>query len=102
LLLTNAIILALMDRNSAAEKALKEIESRWPEWDRPYLVHGLLIERARPREASQKLRTAIALGSRGPAAGCALARLTSSPSPDTQCSCGSGLQELLFPPCARP
>ena len=31
----NAIVLALMDQDSPAEQALKEIELRWPEWDRP-------------------------------------------------------------------
>ena len=62
-------------RRRAAEKALKEIESEWPEWDRPYLAHGLLLERSQPREAGRKLRTAIALGSQDPAARCALARL---------------------------
>ena len=57
--LTKAIVLGLMDRHSAAEKTLREIESRWPEWDRAYLAHGLLLERsARPDEARQKLRTA--------------------------------------------
>jgi len=71
--LTQAVVLGLMDRNPAADKALKEIESQWPEWDRPYLAHGLLLERAQPREAGRKLRTAIALGSTDPAVRCALA-----------------------------
>jgi tetratricopeptide (TPR) repeat protein len=101
LLLTAAIVQALMDRTADAEKALKEIESQWPEWDRAYLVHGLMMERTRPREAIQKLRTAIALGSQDPSARCALARLASSTPPDTLCRCVGGLYELLFPTCAR-
>jgi thioredoxin-like negative regulator of GroEL len=100
LLLSNAIALALMDRNSAAEQALKEIELRWPEWDRPYVVHGLLLEHsARPRDARQKLQTAAALGSQDPAGRCALARLATSSHPDPQCACRVGLYELLFPTC---
>jgi tetratricopeptide (TPR) repeat protein len=100
LILINAIALALMGRNSAAERALKEIELRWPEWDRPYVVHGLLLERgARPRHARQKLQTAIALGSQDPAGRCALARLATSSNPDPQCACRVGLYELLFPSC---
>jgi tetratricopeptide (TPR) repeat protein len=100
LILINAIALALMDRNSAAERALKEIELRWPEWDRPYVVHGLLLERgARPRDARQKLQTAMALGSQDLAGRCALARLATSSNPDPQCACWVGLYELLFPSC---
>jgi tetratricopeptide (TPR) repeat protein len=102
LLLASAIVLCLMERNAAAEKVLKEIESQWPEWDRPYLVHGLLLERGQPREARQKLRTAMALGSHDPAVRCAMARLTPSASLEPQCSCVSGLYELLFPKCAPP
>jgi len=54
LLLTRAMVLALTERNNAAEQALNEIESQWPEWDRPYVVHGVLLEKAgriRPRAA---------------------------------------------------
>src|SRR5207244_6549203 len=100
LILINAIALALLERNSAAEQALKEIELRWPEWDRPYVVHGLLLERAaQPRDARQKLQTALALGSRDPAGRCALARLATSSNPDPQCACRAGLYDLLFPSC---
>jgi tetratricopeptide (TPR) repeat protein len=102
LLLTQAIVLALMDRNGAAEKVLKDIESQWPEWDRPYLVHGMLLERSQPEEARRKLQTALALGSIDPALSCAVARLTPSASPGAQCSCVSGLYELLFPRCSQP
>ena len=80
LLLTEAIVMGLMDRAADAEKLLNQIESRWPEWDRAYLVHGLLLQRARPAEARQKLQTARALGSPEISAGC-------------------GLEQLLFPPC---
>ena len=101
LLLTRAIVLGLADQNSSAERAVKEIESQWPEWDRPYLVHGLLLERSQPRAALQKLGAAIALGSTDPAARCALARLNSA-AQDPQCSCAGGLYELLFPSCVKP
>jgi tetratricopeptide (TPR) repeat protein len=103
LILINAIALALMDQNTAAEQALKEIELRWPEWDRPYVVHGLLLESARPSDARRNLQTAMELGSRDPAGRCALARLASpSSNPDPQCACRIGLYESLFPSCARP
>ena len=82
LLLEQAILLALTDNMPAAEQTLKQIESRWPEWDRAYLVHGLLFEQVkRTGAARQKLQTAIALGSGDLAARCALARLGGHPSP---------------------
>lgn len=102
LLLTEAIVLALVDRNGDADKALKKIESQWPEWDRPYLVHGLLLETSQPVEARRKFQTASALGSRDPALRCAVARLSSSNAPEGQCSCVSGLYNLLFPQCTPP
>lgn len=99
--LIRAIVLALADRSVEAEKAMKQIESQWPEWDRAYLVHGMLVERTQPLEAARKVRTAIALGSQDPAARCVLTRLTSPGVSDPTCSCVGGLRELLFPTCAR-
>lgn len=101
LLLLKAIVLGLVDRNAEAGKALQEIESQWPEWDRPYVAHGLTLERVQPREALRKLRTAVALGSQDPTARCAVARLGQSKDINPQCSCAGGLYEMLFPPCAR-
>ena len=99
LLLTKAVVLGLMDRHADAEKAVKDIESRWPEWDRPYLVHGLLLEQTRPAEAKQKIQTAAALGAQDLAVKCAQARLTNVPTPDPQCDCAKGLYEVLIPGC---
>ncbi len=99
LLLARAVVLALMDRTPGAEKALRELESRWPEWYRPYLVHGLLLEQsARKTEAARKLRTAVALGPQDPAAGCALARISGA-APTPPCACLNGLYQSLFPSC---
>jgi tetratricopeptide (TPR) repeat protein len=98
--LTKAIVLGLMDQTPAAEKVLREIESSSPEWDRSYLVHGLLLERTgRPRDARQKLQTAAALGSQDPSLRCALARLASTPNPGSECTCLTGLEQLLIPGC---
>jgi tetratricopeptide (TPR) repeat protein len=98
--LTKAIVLGLLDRVPAAEKLLREIESSRPEWDSAYLVHGLILERiGRPREARQKLQTASALGSQDPSLRCALARLEQTPNPGTECTCLTGLQQLLIPGC---
>lgn len=100
--LTKAIVLGLMKRTPAAEQALKEVESRWPEWDRPYLAHGLLLEgAARRAEAKQKLQTAAALGSRESGVECGLARLAGTPKPGEECACWNGLAQLLFPSCTH-
>ena len=74
--LTKAMALGMMGRRAEAETQLREIELRWPEWDRAYLAHGLLLERAgQPAEARRRLQTAVALGSQDPSLRCALARL---------------------------
>jgi Flp pilus assembly protein TadD len=98
--LTKAIILGLTDRNTDAENALQQLEARWPEWDRPYLAHALLLEHAkRSAEARRKIQAATALGSRDLAVRCAAARFSGAPEPEPQCGCVKGLRELLFPAC---
>ncbi|MCW5981945.1 MAG: tetratricopeptide repeat protein [Bryobacteraceae bacterium] len=100
--LVRAVLLGLLERGAEAETALREIQSRWPEWDRPYLVHGLLIEAARPPEARRKFQTALTLGSKDLASECALARLNGSSPPDVaRCVCVKGLHEVLVPSCEK-
>jgi tetratricopeptide (TPR) repeat protein len=83
LLLAHAIVLALMERRDDAEKRLIDIEARWPEWRRPYLIHGLLLlGGTRTNEAKQKIRIAVALGSAEPEGRCA-----------------RGLREFVFGSC---
>ncbi len=98
--LAKAVVLGLMDRFSAADKALREVELRWPEWDRAYLAHGLLFERAgQSAQARQRLQTAVALGSRDASAQCALARLAGAANPAAECACRTGLEQLLVSNC---
>ncbi len=100
--LTRAVVLGLMDQTPAAEKALMEIESSWPEWDRAYLAHGLLLEQTgRSRDARQKLQTASALGSKDPSLRCALARMEHTASPGPECACLKGLEQLIASGCAN-
>jgi Flp pilus assembly protein TadD len=96
--LLEGALLGLAGRPAEAEGALRRLQLRRPEWDLPYLVHGLLLERTRPREAREKLETAAALGSREPAAACALARLKGAP-PSGPCECWSNLEQFLAPAC---
>lgn len=102
LLLARAMVYGLMGQNVTAQRALREIQTRWPEWDRPYLAHGLLLERAgQPAAARQRLRTALALGSQDLTARCALARVTNAPAPDARCACLKDLRQWLFPSCEQ-
>jgi hypothetical protein len=99
-LLTRAIVLALMDRTRDAGQLIKQVESRWPEWDRAYLAHGLILEQEkRTGEARQKLQVAAALGSTDPVLSCSVARLTGQTSADPACACATGLRELLISSC---
>jgi tetratricopeptide (TPR) repeat protein len=56
-------------RSEEAMKVLAQIESRWPTWDLPYLVNGMILQdELKSRQAKQMLDLAIALGSREAAA----------------------------------
>ena len=69
--LSESIVLALEGRVADAGRRLQRIEMRWPEWDRPYRVHGLILAAAkRSREAAQKFRTAAVLGTGNADANC--------------------------------
>lgn len=100
ILLTRVVVLSALGRAADAGKAVKEIEHRWPEWDRPYVVEGLLLERgSRPADARKRIEIALALGTQDPAAHCALARLTPSAVANPQCACQPGIYEPFFPGC---
>jgi tetratricopeptide (TPR) repeat protein len=67
LLLAQAVTLAVIPRDDDAQKLLAKIQARWPEWDRPYLVNGMILEiQLKSAEALPLLETAIALGANGP------------------------------------
>jgi tetratricopeptide (TPR) repeat protein len=69
LLVTEAITHELMKQPDQAKKVLTQIQSRWPEWDLPYLIQGIILEiHLYSEEAKAQLEIAIALGSRDPAA----------------------------------
>jgi tetratricopeptide (TPR) repeat protein len=69
LLLAQWVALTLAHRDIDAQKLLAKIQARWPEWDRPYLLNGILLElQLQPAAARQTLETAIALGANTPEA----------------------------------
>ena len=69
LLLAQAVTLAITPRDEDAQKLLAKIQARWPEWDRPYLLNGMILEiQLKSAEALPLLETAIALGANTPEA----------------------------------
>jgi Flp pilus assembly protein TadD len=62
--LAEALVVALKGDAAAAVERLRKLQSGWPEWDRPWMAHGLLLkELRRTTEAAAKFRAAVALGS---------------------------------------
>lgn len=93
LLLCRALALALANDLRSSETQVRQIELRWPEWDRPYLLHALLREQAHNNtEALQKLKIAMALGANDTVAQCLAARLSHAPS---RPECASGIRLFL-------
>jgi len=69
LLLAQAVTLAVTPRDDDAQKLLAKMQARWPEWDRPYLLNGMILEiQLKSAEALPLLETAIALGANTPEA----------------------------------
>jgi tetratricopeptide (TPR) repeat protein len=69
LLLAQAVTLAIIPRDEDAQRVLAKIQARWPEWDRAYLLNGIILEiQLKSAEARPLLETAIALGANTPEA----------------------------------
>jgi tetratricopeptide (TPR) repeat protein len=65
ILLLDAAAAELAGSTEQAERRLKAIQSRWPEWDRGWTVYGVVLARHQHADESRKaLETAAALGSR--------------------------------------
>ncbi len=97
--LTRALVMAELHRDAEAAKSVGAMEERWPEWDEPYVLEGLLLERAKKGdEARKRIGIALALGSREPAAVCAERRLAGDAA--AGCGCGQGMYQALTPGCS--
>lgn len=97
LLLARALGLAMTGQHSVAAEALINLQSRWPEWDRPYIAHALLLEQSgKLREAHQRIRIALALGSSDAAVKCAELRLTGTSPARPPCACSNNFQEWVL------
>jgi tetratricopeptide (TPR) repeat protein len=83
LLLLKAALYASAQRAGDAERVLKQIENRWPEWANAYVTYGILLEgQKRADEAKAQLETALALGASGAQVQFYLAKSTFSATPD--------------------
>lgn len=100
MLLAEAIATALGGDPAGAAAILTKVESRWPEWDRAYLAHGLVLEQQQQVAlARQKIQIAIALKDSDRVAQCAWSRLSGKGAKIAECVCGAGLREMLVPDC---
>jgi Flp pilus assembly protein TadD len=74
--LTLVGVLAGAGRVKQAEAAAREIENRWPEWDRAWVADAMLLVReGRREEAKGRMAMAEALGARDAMKGCAEERV---------------------------
>ena len=77
------IALELMHRTDEALKEVAEIQSRWPEWDKTYVIQGIILNiNKKPAEARRALEVAVALGADTPEAYYYLALSITESSPD--------------------
>jgi tetratricopeptide (TPR) repeat protein len=93
--LSRVAVMAASGRVKEAESAAKEMERRWPEWDRPYVAEALLLEReARFAEAGERIAIAETLGAKDAVAVCARNRASNHAGP-AQCGCDAGLWSAI-------
>jgi tetratricopeptide (TPR) repeat protein len=83
ILLLQAAMFAFAQRADEAERALRRIENRWPEWAPAYVTYGILLEgEKRSEEAKAQLESAVALGGSSPEAYFYLAKATFTVAPE--------------------
>lgn len=67
ILLMQAAAAELDGKTEDAERALRDIQNRWPEWHPAWTAHGMILAIHRHFEEARKaLETAVALGAGGP------------------------------------
>ena len=92
--LTRVAVLAGAGRVKAAEAAVKEMENRWPEWDRAWVADAMLLARdGRSEEAKARMVMAEALGARDAIAECAKERVAGAG--PGKCGCDVAVWELI-------
>jgi hypothetical protein len=93
--LSRVAVMAASGHVKDAETATREIERRWPEWDRPYVAEALLLERdARLAAAGERIAIAETIGAKDAVAACARNR-ASNHAGAGQCGCDAGLWSAI-------
>jgi len=94
--LTRAIGFAILHQTDQSAGVLAKMESQWPEWYLPYLVHGVILDYGlRGAEGKPLLETAIALGARQAMAYYHLASATLSSDPPDLSEAKQAIGEAL-------
>jgi len=94
--LTRAIGFAVLHQTAPAAGVLTKIETQWPEWYLPYLIHGVILSYGlRGAEAKPLLHTAIALGARQPMAYYNLAYAIISSDPENVAEAQAAIREAI-------
>ncbi len=97
LILMQAVILTATDRMPEAQKIIRNIELRWPEWARAYVADGLVLARlGNTGEAVRKLQVAAALSPDDEGLRCVQARIAGPQNMvEHKCACGNDVFGLL-------
>jgi tetratricopeptide (TPR) repeat protein len=97
--LTRSVLLARLRRNADAERAIHDVENRWPDWDLAYAAEALLLEES-GRLAAARIRFEIgaALAPDDPVIQCLRGHFAHD-SDAENCSCATGIWRLLLKDC---
>ena len=89
-------LLEILKQPEDAKKLLAKLQSRWPEWELPYLIQGIILEiHLFSDEAKTTLETAIALGANDPAAYYFLALATTHSTPNDMVAVQKAVSQAL-------
>ena len=97
--LSRVAVLSKLNRNEQARQSVREVEARWPQWDRPYAAEAVLLQQAgRSGEAKARFEIASTLGADDPVTTC-LSKRFNSGAIGGDCSCLSGIWSILSGNC---
>jgi tetratricopeptide (TPR) repeat protein len=96
ILLLQAAMFTFARRVKEAERVLKQIQNRWPEWTPAYVTYGILLEgQRRSEEAKNQIDTAIALGASGAQVYFYLAKTITSATPERMDDAAKAISKAL-------
>jgi Flp pilus assembly protein TadD len=91
--LSRVAVLAGAGKVKEAKTAAREMENRWPEWDRAWLAEAMLLVReGRKEEAKGRMAMAEALGAKDEVVACVKERAAGS---EGKCGCDAGVWGVI-------